>query len=157
MMNDQQNIRVATYEDVERIFEIEKKCFKDNLGYSKKQLRYLIAKANSTCFVETNNQIIRGFVIILYKRGTKIAGIETVDVDPIFQKQSIGIKLLEAAELDMKKHGIKKARLEVSTKNIPAINLYEKAGFKKVEIIKNYYIFEHDDSRDVFRMVKELT
>jgi len=153
----QGNIRIALGGDIERIAEIEKKCFKDHLGYSKKQLAYLITKANSTCLVETENSIIRGFIIILYRRGTRVAGVETVDVDPVFQNQNIGIKLLEAAEKDMKKHYIKKARLEVSTKNIPAIRLYEKAGFKKIEIIKNYYILDHDGSRDVFRMVKELT
>ena len=157
MMINRQNIRIATHEDIERIVEIEKKCFKNHLCYSKKKLGYLITKANSTCLVETKNQIIRGFVITLYRRGTKVAGVETVDVDPVFQKQGIGIKLLEAAEEDMKKHGIKKARLEVSTKNVSGIKLYEKAGFKKIEILKNYYIFEHDGSRDVFRMVKELT
>jgi len=157
MMPSRGNIRPAYHLDIERIFEIEKKCFKNHLGYSKKQLRYLITKANSTCLVETYDHVIRGFIIILYRRGTKVAGIETVDVDPAFQKQKIGMKLVEAAEKDMKKHGIKNARLEVSTKNMPAIKLYEKAGFKKVESIKNYYIFEHDGSRDVFRMVKELT
>ncbi|MGF3584375.1 MAG: GNAT family N-acetyltransferase [Thermoplasmatota archaeon] len=156
MITNQGDIRIAKNRDIERIVEIEKKCFKNNLGYSEKQLLYLIKKANSTCLVETKNNILRGFIIILYRKGTKVAGVETVDVDPAFQKQNIGLKLLKAAEKDMKKHGIKKARLEVSTKNTPAIRLYEKAGFKKVGAIKNYYIFDHDGSRDVFRMVKEL-
>ena len=41
--------------------------------------------------------------------------------------------------------------LEVSNKNIPAINLYEKLGFKKVAVRKDYY----KDS-DGILMLKEI-
>ena len=34
--------------------------------------------------------------------------------------------------------------------------LYENAGFKKIALLKNYYLYDHDDSRDAIRMIKEL-
>ena len=51
----------------------------------------------------------------------------------------------------LKDYNLENITLEVSVKNIPAINLYEKLGFKKVAIRKDYY----KDS-DGILMVKEI-
>jgi ribosomal protein S18 acetylase RimI-like enzyme len=150
------NIRKASLDDFERIIELENICFTSELAYTRRQLRYLLTKANSTVFVETTNTIVRGFIIILYRKGTRVAGIETVNVDPTFRKQGVGLRLLNAAEEDIRKKGMHKIRLEVSTTNHTAIMLYENAGFKKIAFLKNYYLYDHDDSRDAIRMIKEL-
>jgi len=146
----------ASLDDLDRIVELEKKCFQDNLSYSRRQLRYLLTKANSTFLVETYEETVRGFIIILYKKGTTVAGVETVDVDPNHQKQGIGLHLLKEAEEEMKNKGIKKIRLEVSTTNLAAIALYKKAGFRTFVLLKNYYLYNHQGSRDAVRMIKNL-
>jgi ribosomal protein S18 acetylase RimI-like enzyme len=51
---------------------------------------------------------------------------------------------------------IKKIRLEVSIGNISAINLYERLGFKKIALLKEYYNYKQYKTYDAFRMVKEL-
>jgi len=150
------SIRKASLDDFERIIELENTCFISELAYTRRQLRYLLTKANSTVFVETTNTIVRGFIIILYRKGTSVAGIETINVDPAFRKQGAGLRLLNAAEEDIRKKGMNKIRLEVSTTNQAAIMLYENAGFKKIALLKNYYLYDHDDSRDAIRMIKEL-
>jgi ribosomal protein S18 acetylase RimI-like enzyme len=94
---------------------------------------------------------------VLYKKGTEVAGIETLNVDPIFQGRGIGKKLLKAAEEDMYDYGIKKIRLEVSLYNISAINLYEKTGYRKKNILKNYYKITQYGTYDAYRMIKELS
>jgi [ribosomal protein S18]-alanine N-acetyltransferase len=149
-------IRKATSQDFERIVELEDACFKGPLAYSRRQLWYLLTKANSTVLVETADGIIRGFIIVLYKKGTRVAGIETINVDPSYRKLGVGKRLFTAAEQDMRRKRIKKIRLEVSTSNHAAIILYENAGFKKITLLKNYYIYSHSGSRDALRMVKEL-
>jgi ribosomal protein S18 acetylase RimI-like enzyme len=149
-------IRKATHQDFERIVELEDACFKGPLAYSRRQLWYLLTKANSTVLVESAAGIIRGFIIVLYKKGTHVAGIETINVDPSYRKLGVGTQLFTAAEQDMRKKKIKKIRLEVSTSNHAAIALYEHAGFKKTTLLKNYYIYNHSGSRDAMRMIKEL-
>ena len=104
-----------------------------------------------------NNELIRGFIIVLYKNGSGVAGIETLNVDPIFRGNGIGRKLLIAAEKEMFTRAIRSLRLEVSTGNIPAIALYEKSGFRKTSILKNYYKNQNFGTNDAFRMTKELT
>ncbi len=112
--------------------------------------------AKSSCLVETSNQTIRGFIIILFRDGSSVAAIETLDVDPIFRGKGIGQRLLNAAEDEMFANGIKNIRLEVSTNNLSALRLYEKVGYRKVAFLPSYYSNRHYGTRDAFRMVKTL-
>jgi ribosomal protein S18 acetylase RimI-like enzyme len=149
-------IRIAIPDDFERIIELENLCFPKEHAYTRRQLHYLLIKANSTVLVETTGALIRGFLIILYRRGTTVAGIETINVDPTHRKKGIGLRLLSVAEEHLRKKGIHKIRLEVSTANNAAIKLYEHAGFQKIMLLKKYYHYDHEGSRDAYRMVKEL-
>jgi len=149
-------IRRVTADDLDNIIELERKCFNKYTAYTPRQLRYLITIANSNCLAETFDKKLRGFIIVLYNNCTKVAGIETINVDPIFQGKGIGKKLLMAAEEDMGTRLIKKIRLEVSVGNIYAIKLYEKLGFRKISFIKDYYNFKQYESYDAYRMIKQL-
>jgi ribosomal protein S18 acetylase RimI-like enzyme len=149
-------IRTATPDDFERIVELENLCFPREHAYSRRQLRYLLTKANSSVLVETTDALVRGFLIILYRRGTIVAGIETINVDPVFRKKGIGRRLLSAAEELLRKKGIQKIRLEVAITNQAAIQLYENAGFQNSMVLKKYYHYDHEGCRDAYRMIKEL-
>jgi [ribosomal protein S18]-alanine N-acetyltransferase len=149
-------IRKASEKDLDAIMEIEEKCFPGPIAYSKSQLRYLLLHANSTTFVETFNEVIRGFVMVTYQRWSSIGHIETIDVDPAHAKLGIGLKLLTYAEDDMRKKGKEVSLLEVSGGNKVALRLYRKAGYLVKERIKRYYRYEHAGTRDALRMIKAL-
>ena len=150
------DIRRARAEDIDLIVAIEKRSFPGQIAYTKKQLSYFCLHANSSCLLETKENTIRGFIIVTYRKGTTVAGIETVDVDLTFKKRGIGLKLLTAAEIDMKQHSIKTAQLEVSEGNKAAIQLYKKAGYVEKVRIKDYYKHDHEGTRHAIRMVKAL-
>lgn len=156
-MVDSPVVRTASPHDFERIVALERACFKGDLAYSRRQLQYLVSTANSTTLVEECNGVIRGFVIVLFRTGSSVAGIETVNVDPMSRKQGVGTRLLAAAEEDIRMKGARNIRLEVSITNHAAITLYEHAGFQRICVLKNYYHLLHDSSRDAVRMVKELS
>jgi ribosomal-protein-alanine N-acetyltransferase len=149
-------IRKITAKDLNSVIELERKCFNKYTAYTPRQLKYLITKANSTCLVETINEKIRGLIIVLYCNGKRVAGIETLNVDPFYRRNGIGKKLLNAAEEDMHSRFINKIRLEVSVGNISAINLYERLGFKKISLLKDYYNYKQYQTYDAFRMIKDL-
>jgi len=150
-------IRTATLSDLSYIIDLEKRCFDEKIAYNPKQLKYLITRANSNCLIEENSENLRGFIVVLYKRGTDVAGIETLSVDPYHRGKGIAKRLLYAAEKDVSTLGIKKIRLEVSMGNTSALNLYHKSGFRIKSILKNYYTNEHYGTHDAYRMIKELT
>lgn len=151
-----QGIDIAKLNEIDSIFRIEKKCFPGEAGYSKSQLKRLILNNNSLCLVEKKDGRIRAFLIVTSDLNLLIGHIETIDVDPNFQNRGIGLKLLEAAEMNMKSRGIKESQLEVSEGNNSAIELYRKAGYFIKEKIFNYYRFKHHNTRNAFRMIKVL-
>jgi [ribosomal protein S18]-alanine N-acetyltransferase len=155
-MSSLSRIRTATFDDFERIVELERLCFPREHAYSRRQLRYLLTKAHSMVLVETLNGVVRGFVIILFRRGTTVAGIETINVDPMLRKKGIGLRLLSSAEEHLRKRGICRIRLEVAITNTAAIALYKHAGYHQLMLLKKYYHFTHQGSRDAYRMIKEL-
>ncbi len=148
--------RKADANDIDGIAEIEQKCFHGATAYSKRQLTYLILKANSTSIVESNSYAIRGFIIVLYRKGTQIGYLETLDVDPAFQSQGIGLKLLLAAEEEIKSRGLKFSQLEVSEGNEAAVGLYQKAGYKQKKRLVGFYKFKHHGTYVAVRMIKTL-
>ena len=149
-------IRPAKYDDLDAIMEIEEKCFPGPIAYSKRQMAYLLLHANSASFVESCGGVIRGFVIVTYRHGSKTGYVETLDVDPHYAKMGIGLKLLTSAETDMGKQGKQWSQLEVSEGNKVALRLYKKAGYRLKERLKGYYRYDHGGTRDAMRMVKAI-
>lgn len=62
--------------------------------------------------------------------------VHTIGVDPAYQGQGIGRRLLNAL-LDFADGGV--VFLEVRTDNEPAIGLYRSAGFEQIGLRKRYY------------------
>ena len=67
------------------------------------------------------------------------AHITLLGIDPEYQQQGLGTLLLHSLLKDAVKRGLARATLEVKVTNQPAINLYEKFGFKFAGRRKNYY------------------
>lgn len=149
-------IQLANANDIDAIFEIEQKCFPGKVSYSKRQLEHLVLNANSTCLVEKRDGVIRAFLIVTYRQGSLACNIETIDVDPAFKNKGIGLKLLKAAEINMRQRGMRWSQLEVSEGNEAALKLYRKAGYTFKERIEGYYKFEHNGTHNAIRMVKTL-
>ena len=155
--SNSEEISYAKPSHIDAIFKIEKKCFPDSIGYSKHELAYLIFYEKSICIIETKGEVVRGFLIVNYSTRRWFAKIITVDVDPTFQNQGIGLKLMKRAEYEMKQRGMRWMELEVSENNKAAIALYNKAGYKFKEKIKGYYKIRQHDSCDGIRMIKDLS
>ena len=96
-----------------------------------KNSKYIVVKD-----IESNDEIV-GFA------GIKIfideADIMNIVVKKSYRNKGIGSLLLENLLLLCNKSNLKSLSLEVNEKNIPAINLYKKFGFKNISIRKNYY------------------
>jgi ribosomal-protein-alanine N-acetyltransferase len=142
---------------IDAIYAIEKKCFPNEIGYSKQELTYLILHTKNICLIETLNQVIRAFLIINFRSESLLGRIITIDVDPAFQNQGIASRLLKRAEADMKQIGMQWSQLEVAQTNKAAIALYTKAGYVQKEKIKNYYKSKQHGNRDAIRMIKTLS
>ena len=128
-------IRKIKYSDFEYILELSKKIFSVSEIYS---LEFLY-KTFGYCFLDKNGKII-GYIICIEKKDNDIL-ITSLGIEEKFRKRGIGKVLLKICIETLKEKG--NIYLHVRSKNVIAINLYKKNGFKEIEKISNYY---EDDS-----------
>lgn len=74
------------------------------------------------------------------------AHITNIAVSPDYRRKKVGEVLLTTIINDCKNNGIKYITLEVRVSNTPAINLYEKYGFKSLGTRKGYYQNNNEDA-----------
>jgi ribosomal-protein-alanine N-acetyltransferase len=90
-----------------------------------------------------------GFVAGDPRRRDGWAWIATIGVDPRYQRRGVGRALLLACESRLK---VPRVRLTVRLSNTGAIALYEKEGYKTIDVWKGYY----SDREDGIVMEKAL-
>lgn len=91
-----------------------------------------------TC--EINDEIAAMVVLYIpiYEK-LKKASLFSIVVGKKFRGQNVGYQLISALEeLGVKKYGLKIIHLEVYEKNLPAIRLYEKLGYKRYGIQERF-------------------
>jgi ribosomal-protein-alanine N-acetyltransferase len=78
-----------------------------------------------------------------------VAWVATIGVDPGYQRRGIGRALLRACE---ERVNLPRMKLTVRLSNRVAVSLYEKEGYRTVDVWKAYY----DDGEDGLVMEKIL-
>ena len=74
------------------------------------------------------------------------AHITTIAVDPAWQRHKIATRLLLNLAREANRRGAKNLTLEVRVGNVGAQHLYEKFGFEKAGVRKNYYVETNEDA-----------
>lgn len=141
-------IRQATVNDVEDIYEIEKLCFPD--PWSRDALTYELGENP------------RAFYIVA-DIGGKVVGyaglwwiddeghITNVAVRPGYRNRRIGEGIISVLIDFTAGEGILHHTLEVRRSNEPAINLYEKFGFRVEGVRRGYYLNNGEDALIMWR------
>ena len=104
-----------------------------NLKQWEKELRknYVYAFA---CF---NNYQIVG--ICVFQKIFCNAELTYLSIHPTFKRRGLGKKLLKETFKQCESFAIEKIQLEVSDKNLDAVNFYRSFGFETIGIRKKYY------------------
>ncbi len=153
-------IREAREKDLDEVININMISLKEHYPRSfwEDHLRtwskaFLVAEESSRIVGYIMCRIESGFCYL--RRGwCRLGHIISIAVHPNFRRKGIGTSLmLEALKRLKEIYNAKEAYLEVRVSNYPAINLYEKLGFKKVKILRYYYL----DGEDAYLMAKELS
>ncbi|MEM1583947.1 MAG: ribosomal protein S18-alanine N-acetyltransferase [Nitrososphaerota archaeon] len=153
--------REASEKDLIAVMNINRICLPENYTYGFFEMilhsypkSFLVAEIDGhiagyiMCRVERILSRFQRFKI------SKAGHVISIAVLPEYRKIGIASSLLKNAMKVLREvYGCSEIFLEVRVSNIPAINLYEKIGFIKVDIIKKYYI----DGEDAYVMARELT
>lgn len=143
------HIRKMCHDDLEKVTALEATCF--SMPWKYKDFEEALTNPHRVYLVaETDEkQIIGGCML------TEIAGegdISNVAVQEDFRGQKIATALLQKLlEYGKEEYNIDAFTLEVRSRNIPALRLYEHAGFQSKGIRPNFYDKPKDDAVIMWR------
>ncbi|MFV8782806.1 peptidase C39 family protein [Microbulbifer sp. SA54] len=144
-------LRSATEKDVDALSELEQQCFSGD-RLSRRRLRHWVRADNRVFLVAEGEGCLLGYVLVLLRRGTRLARLYSLAVGPAGRGQGIGKALLSAAEDASSRTGRLYMRLEVAEHNSAAIALYQQLGYRTFGSYANYY----EDAGTALRMQKRI-
>ncbi|MDQ7824469.1 MAG: ribosomal protein S18-alanine N-acetyltransferase [Candidatus Eremiobacteraeota bacterium] len=123
-------------EDIPRIREIEKQCFTDLWPEDGFERELQNTKVGLYLVAHTGEMVVgyMGAWIIMDE-----SHITTLAVDPSCQHRKIGLRLVLRLMREAITRGARWSTLEVAEKNTAALRLYDKFGFNRVGIRRDYY------------------
>ncbi len=136
--------------DFEALVALDQLCFPKTIAYGRREMKLYLHSEGAHCIVAEIAGTIAGF--ILTERSSEFAHVITLDVLEKYRRQSVGSRLLEAAEQEARIRGAALMYLETATTNAAAIALWKKHGYRESGTIKNYY----GRGQNAFEMLKRL-
>jgi ribosomal protein S18 acetylase RimI-like enzyme len=130
--------RPATLDDLDALVRIEYATFETD-RITRRNFRYLLTKANAATLVYEENGRVLGYTMILFHTGTSLARLYSYAVDPPQQGRGIGRTLVQASEQLALERECVTLRLEVRRDNTASIKVFEKLGYRYLEIVPDYY------------------
>ena len=144
-------LREIRPDDFEALYQLDQVCFEEGIAYSREELSRFLAISSADGVVADDADGVAGFAIGYVARG-RVAHIVTLDVDPSRRRAGLGSALLQDLLERFSRAGARQARLEVSVENRGAIAFYERLGFFRHRVIRNYY----GSGRHAYEMEKRL-
>jgi ribosomal protein S18 acetylase RimI-like enzyme len=144
-------IRPATLDDLDALVDIEERCF-DSDRLSRRSFRHLLTRGHAATLVADQNGAVRGYGMVLCNAGTSLGRLYSFAVDPSARGQGLGHRLLEACEQAALARDCVTLRLEVRPDNAAAIGLYEAHGYRRFDVVEDYY----EDHAEALRYEKQL-
>ncbi len=143
-------LRKAQLYDISSLVAIENQSFtRSDYPIDERQFKFLIENRNVKLFVADICGQVAGYACLLKRK--KTASIYSIAVTGKFRGNGLGSLLLEEAERQAYYEGAFIIKLEVSCMN-KAVSLYEKHGYSKTGIIRDYY----GEGADAFSMIKQV-
>ena len=129
-------LRAWEEKDVDTIAEMEKRCFPQD-AWTKGMLSELLDSPYEWAVLAEEGGLVCGYACLFTLFET--ADLMNIAVDEPFRGRGIACRLIEALHEKAKELGAERVMLEVRVSNAPAIAFYQKYGYEKIAVRKNYY------------------
>lgn len=144
-------VRPVRHDDLPRIQEIERVCFPSPWPRSAFELAVRVPRI---LFVGTPQEPpLAGYVVAV--RDSEGVLIANLAVHPDHRRTGVGGTLLQAAIDWGRRIGAPRCHLEVRVSNRGAIELYRRAGFRPVQLQRDYYEQPREDALSMELALRE--
>lgn len=144
-------LRRAVPGDLAALSRIEQGAFNGD-RIDRRGLKRFLASGSADLLVCEQREQLAGYLLLLYRRNSRIARIYSLAVDPAFRGQGISLLLLVEAELAAQMRDCSTIRLEVRCDNPVAQGLYAQAGYLPYDHRNAYY----EDGGNALCLQKQL-
>jgi ribosomal-protein-alanine acetyltransferase len=151
-MHPSLHIRPARHDDLDAIEAIENRVFETD-RLSRRSIRHFIEGDTASLLVAERGGKVAGYALVAFRSGSTLARLYSLAVSPEAAGGGLGRDLLAAVEAQATARGSSVLRLEVRAANVAAIRLYERKGFRRFGIHREYY----EDGADALRYEKRLS
>ena len=135
-------ITQMTSAHVAQVAELEKICFSD--PWSEKSVASELTNPLSLWLVALDGETVAGYIGSQSVMGE--SDMMNVAVHPNHRRQGVAETLVTELVSALEEKGNHCLTLEVRATNAPAISLYEKLGFEKIGLRRNYYRNPKEDA-----------
>lgn len=146
------DIRPARASDIDTLVSIENSVFGSD-RISRHSFHRHVSSPTAELLVATSRDTILGYALILFRARSRVARLYSLAVDPVHEKAGVGRRLLTAAEEASFSRGCPNLRLEAREDNVRAIDLYQRAGYRRIGRREAYY----EDGAAALRFQKDLS
>jgi ribosomal-protein-alanine N-acetyltransferase len=145
------SIRLFRLSDMDRILEIEHASFGED-AYDRNLFADFYHKCGDLFLVAVRGRIICGYMVTCIggRSASNRAELVSVAVDPKRRGKGIASVLMDSSLRRLRRRGVARFSLIVKVTNRPAIAFYEKYGFTRSRIVRQYY----EDGADGWLMAK---
>ncbi|WP_111642692.1 GNAT family N-acetyltransferase/peptidase C39 family protein [Marinimicrobium alkaliphilum] len=144
-------LRSAQAQDLDALLALEKRCFESD-RLSRRSFKRWLDSDQSVFLVAEKAGALVGYCLVLFHRGTRLARLYSLAVDPQWRGRGLAARLIAAGEQGASASGRLEMRLEVSSLNTGAIRLYETLGYRRFGLYHDYY----EDHSDALRYQKRI-
>jgi len=131
-------VRSGSASDLDALVDLDTKVFASD-RMSRRSIRHFLTTSTAELIVAELDQRIVGWTVILFRPKSAIARLYSIAVAPLDCGCGVGPSLLAAAEETAQARGCHSLRLEVHERNLRAIALYHKAGYREFGRHHQYY------------------
>ncbi|WP_221801820.1 GNAT family N-acetyltransferase/peptidase C39 family protein [Oceanobacter mangrovi] len=144
-------LRSACRADLASLLALEKLCF-DSDRLSRRSFIHFMDHGHAEVLVAEEAGELLGYAIVMFRRGTWLARVYSLAVNPNARGKGVAKALMEASEQAARDQQCRFIRLEVSTRNEAALGLYKAMGYRHRLTLPEYY----ENGDDGWRMEKIL-
>lgn len=144
-------IRPAEIRDLDQLVALEERCFETD-RINRRRFRHLLTRGHASTLVAEDGGPLLGYSLVLFSRGTALARLYSIAVDPGARGRGVARALLEAAEAEAVARGCVSMRSEVRRDNHTSLSLFRGAGYRQFDEIEDYY----EDKMDALRFERTL-